>query len=144
MGWAVGNTHKVQHSWLRCCGYTWEDYSTYLKLDIDSKVLICLISEFFPGVCGPQRPLEASTVFITFCTYLIQNKPALHCTLQNFWIRNKMFLLDEMTQWNASKFAIFFTYTKTQSWFFHFSFHATLCFFLMNAQVYANIDQGIH
>ena len=58
--------------------------------------------------------------------------------------RKKRFVLDEMTQWNVSKFAIFNIYTKTQSCFFHFSFHANLFYFLMNALVYVNIGQGIH
>ena len=39
----------------------------------------------------------------------------------------------------------YFIYTKTQSYFFHFSFRATTLFFsLMNALAYENIDQGIH
>ena len=38
----------------------------------------------------------------------------------------------------------YFIYTKTQSCFFHFSFRATLCFPLMNAQFYVDIDLGIH
>ena len=57
--------------------------------------------------------------------------------------RNKRFMLDEMTQWNASKFAIFLEYEKPHS-FFPFLFCATLFFSLMNALVYVNIDQGIH
>ena len=58
--------------------------------------------------------------------------------------RNKRFMLDEMTQQNASKFAIFYnlcTYTKTQSCFFHFSFRATLSFPLINALVYVDIGK---
>ena len=38
----------------------------------------------------------------------------------------------------------YFIYTKSQSYFFHFSFRATLFFPLMNAPVYVEIDQGIH
>ena len=38
----------------------------------------------------------------------------------------------------------YFIYTKTQSWFFHFSFCATLIFSLMNALVYVDINQAIH
>ena len=41
-------------------------------------------------------------------------------------------MLDEMTQQNASKFAIFLEYENIFS-FFHFSFRATLFFPLMNA-----------
>ena len=37
-----------------------------------------------------------------------------------------------------------FIYSKTQSCFFNFSFHATLFFPLMNALVYVDIDQGIN
>ena len=53
-------------------------------------------------------------------------------------------MLDEKFQQNASKYALFYIYTKTQSCFFRFSFHATLFFFLMNTLVYVDIDQGIH
>ena len=38
----------------------------------------------------------------------------------------------------------YFLYTKTQSYFFRFSFLPTLFFPLMNALVYVDIDQGIH
>ena len=38
----------------------------------------------------------------------------------------------------------YFIYTKTQSCFFRFSFRATLYFYIMNALVYVDIDQGIH
>ena len=57
--------------------------------------------------------------------------------------RNKRFMLDEMFQRNASKFAIFLEYENPCS-FFRFSFRATLFFPLMNALVYVDIDQGIH
>ena len=40
-------------------------------------------------------------------------------------IRNKRFLLDEMTRQNASKFAIFYIYENPK---LHFSFRATLFF----------------
>ena len=60
---------------------------------------------------------------------------------------NKMFMLDEMTLQNASKFAISLKYEKLKnlvSSIFRFSFHATL-FSLMNALDYVDIDQqGIH
>ena len=49
--------------------------------------------------------------------------------------RNKRFALNEMFQRNDSKFAIFL---------FCFSFRPILYFYLMNALVYVNIDQGIH
>ena len=52
-------------------------------------------------------------------------------------------MLDEMTERNASRFAIFLEYENVRT-FFHFSFHATLFFPLMNALVYVDIDQGIH
>ena len=39
---------------------------------------------------------------------------------------------------------LYFYEKKTQSCFFHFSFHATLFFPLMNALIYVNIHQGIH
>ena len=59
-------------------------------------------------------------------------------------LRKKRFMLDEMTQWNASKFAIFLEYENPPS-IFRFSFHVNLCFSLMNALVYVNIrDRGIH
>ena len=54
-------------------------------------------------------------------------------------------MLDEMTQRNASKFAIFYIY-ENPKWLFHFSFHVILFLPLMNALVYVNklnIDQGI-
>ena len=57
--------------------------------------------------------------------------------------RNKRFMLDEMFQWNASKFAILLEYENPCS-FFHFSFSETLYFYLMNTLVYVDIDQGIH
>ena len=38
----------------------------------------------------------------------------------------------------------FIYYMKTQSRFFHFSFHATLIFSLMNALVFVDIEQDIH
>ena len=38
----------------------------------------------------------------------------------------------------------FFIYSKTQSCFFRFSFHATLFYSLMNVLVYVDIEQGIH
>ena len=37
-----------------------------------------------------------------------------------------------------------YTFTKTLSCLFRFSFRATLFFYLMNALVYVDIDQGIH
>ena len=46
--------------------------------------------------------------------------------------RNKRFMLDEMFQQNASKFAIFFGIRKPKQ------------FFSFRALVYFNIDQGIH
>ena len=52
-------------------------------------------------------------------------------------------MLNEMFQQNASKFAIFYVSENPCS-FFRFSFHATLYFYLMNALVYVDIDQGIH
>ena len=52
--------------------------------------------------------------------------------------RKKRFMLDEMFQQNASKFAIFLEYENPRS-FFHFSFRATLVFLLMNALVYVDI-----
>ena len=57
--------------------------------------------------------------------------------------RKKWFMLDEMFLWNTSKFAIFLEYENPSS-FFRFSFRATLFFSPMNAQVYVDIDQGIH
>ena len=57
--------------------------------------------------------------------------------------RNKRFALNEMFQQNASKFAIFYVYENPYS-FFRFSFRATLYFYLMNALIYVDIDQGIH
>ena len=39
---------------------------------------------------------------------------------------------------------LYFMYQKTRIVFFRFSFRATLYFYLMNALVYADIDQGIH
>ena len=57
---------------------------------------------------------------------------------------NKRFALNEMFQRNTSKFAIFYVKENPCS-FFHFSFRATLYFYLMNALVYVvDIDQGIH
>ena len=38
----------------------------------------------------------------------------------------------------------YFIYMKAQSCFFRFSFRASLYFYLMNALVYVDIDQGIH
>ena len=57
--------------------------------------------------------------------------------------RNKRFALNEMFQRNTSKFAIFYVSLNPCS-FFRFSFRATLYFYLMNALVYVDIDQGIH
>ena len=56
------------------------------------------------------------------------------------------FVLNKKLQQNDSKFAIFYIYIypKTQSCFFSFSFRATLYFYVMNALVYVDIDQGIH
>ena len=48
------------------------------------------------------------------------------------FFRNKGFMLDEMFQQNASKFAIFFGIRKPKQ------------FFSFRALVYFNIDQGIH
>ena len=39
---------------------------------------------------------------------------------------------------------LYFMYQKAHVVFFCFSFHATLYFYLMNALVYVEIDQGIH
>ena len=50
-------------------------------------------------------------------------------------------MLDEMTQRNTSKFAIFYTYENQK---LLFSFRAILFFSLMNALVYVEIDLGIH
>ena len=55
--------------------------------------------------------------------------------------RNERFMLDEMTGRNASKFAIFYIYEDPK---LLFSFCVTLFFCLINAQVYVDIDQGIH
>ena len=54
-------------------------------------------------------------------------------------------MLDEMTQQNASKFAIFLEYKNPRSFFFvfHFVLH-TLFFLLMDALAHVDIDQGIH
>ena len=52
--------------------------------------------------------------------------------------RNKRFMLDEMFQRNASKFAIFLEYENPCS-FFHF---VLLFFSLMNALVYIGIHWG--
>ena len=58
--------------------------------------------------------------------------------------RNKRFMLDEMFQRNASKFAIFLEYKNPCS-FFVFHFMLLYLFFpLINALVYVDIDQGIH
>ena len=54
--------------------------------------------------------------------------------------KNKMFMLDEMTWRNASKFAIFLEY-KNQHSFFSFFISCYLIFSLMNSLVYFNIDQ---
>ena len=59
-------------------------------------------------------------------------------------IRNKRFVLNEMFQQNPSKFAIFYVLEENPCSFFRFSFHATLYFYLMNALVYVDIDQGIN
>ena len=48
-------------------------------------------------------------------------------------------MLDEMFQRNTSKFAILLEYENPRI-FFHFSFHATLSFPLMNAQVYIELN----
>ena len=52
-------------------------------------------------------------------------------SFQSVLFRNKSLMLDEMTQRNTTKFAIFSEYENQCSFFF--SFHATLCFSLMNA-----------
>ena len=58
--------------------------------------------------------------------------------------RIKRFMLNEMFQGKASKFAILLEYKNPRS-FFSFSFRATTIFLsLMNTLVYVNIDQGIH
>ena len=53
--------------------------------------------------------------------------------------RKKRFMLDEMFQGNASKFALLLEYKKPCS-FFRFSFHATLFFPLMHImkEVFSN------
>ena len=66
-----------------------------------------------------------------------------HCPAKSISLfRNKRFMLDKMTQQNASKFAILLVYENQHS-ICSFSFRATLFFPLMNALVYVNIDQGI-
>ena len=86
----------------------------------------------------------------------VQGKTALHhliqgmygvaqhkfCILKALFI-NKRFALNEMFQRNASKFAIYYVKENPCS-FFRFSLRATLYFYLMNALVYVDIDQGIH
>ena len=57
--------------------------------------------------------------------------------------KNKRFMLDEIFQQNASKFAIILEYENPCS-FLSISFRATLSFYLINALVYVDIDQGIH
>ena len=49
--------------------------------------------------------------------------------------------LDEMPSETIQNLP-YFIYMKTQNSFFHFPFHATLFFSLMNVQVFVNIDQG--
>ena len=55
--------------------------------------------------------------------------------------RNKRFVLNEMLQRNASKFAIFYVYENLPS-FFHFSFHATLLF-PYSCLVLVYVDHGV-
>ena len=52
-------------------------------------------------------------------------------------------MLDEMTQQNASKFAIFYEYENPKM-LFPFIILCNFIFSLINAMVYVNIDQGIH
>ena len=56
----------------------------------------------------------------------IESDPEKNCT-RNRLFRNKRFMIDEVFQQNASKFAIFLEYKNPHS-FFHFSFRATLLF----------------
>ena len=58
-------------------------------------------------------------------------------------LRNKKFMLDEMTRQNASKFAIFYIY-ENPNLLFPFFISCYFSFSLMNAQVYVQIDQSIH
>ena len=58
--------------------------------------------------------------------------------------RNKRFMLDEMFQQNASKFSILLEYKNPRSFIFVFFYFVLLYFFLMNALVYVDIDQGLH
>ena len=51
--------------------------------------------------------------------------------------RKKRFMLDEMFQWNTSKFAIFHIYENPKSFF---PFHSTLFFPLMNALALVYVD----
>ena len=60
-------------------------------------------------------PYQLTSIYIiSTCADTIDMHGTTHTLL-----RNKRCMLDEMTRWNASKFAIFYT-TKTQSCFLHF------------------------
>ena len=65
-------------------------------------------------------------------------------SLTVFYMHTSQFQTLGSTKSSSKMFHILYTYKKTQSCFFRFSFRATLCFYLMNALVYVDIEQGIH
>ena len=87
-------------------------------------------------VINPQTRQRFSTYFPIYRFWSLDFSLFINKAL----FRNKRFVLDEMTQWNASKFAIFYIYENPK---LLFPFCATLRFPLMNALVYVDIDQGI-
>ena len=94
---------------------------------------------------SPAASKDITTITIPYAIsyYFVFFRQNVLILFTNSLFRNKRFMLDEMSQWNASKFAIFYTY---ENWKLLFLFFVSYYFIfsLMNALVYVDIDQGIH
>ena len=128
-----------------CAGAWWLSLSVYTSKEWDSwncqagtRFLSILFSNFLSYlkvVCswGTMKKIIKSgkKMMKDLCSTCIQlaYNPFLGSSnlVPSILFRNKRFLLDEMFQWNASKFAIFIE-KENQCSFFRFSFWATLSF----------------
>ena len=79
---------------------------------------------------------DCSVVLIRFS--MIENKNGMLVAL----FRNKRLMLDEMTRWNGSKFAIFYTCIRKPKVAFSVFYFVLLNFSLMNALVYIYMHRG--
>ena len=102
---------------------------------------ICVLCDYFIGFFCYSAIITPWTRFVSIVEKMLKKLSTLDTFFDNSTLfRNKRFMLDEMSQRNASKFAIFLEHENPCS-FFRFSFRATLIFFPPNALVYVDIRE---